>query len=321
MLLALRSGVFSEVSWALVRLLRFSLSDRFVLSMWPGLVDALCDWPDWFVAHADDEGEDGSIFSPSPDYSLKRRFAVTSLLILKNSAHLDDNSATLSGSRRVRFLVFMTLNKFRIQSDNKHEFRLGVLEIFRLAVYKHNPPPGLDRMSPLISIVANSQDRATIISGLYGLQNILDAFPNVRHVTPTSGSLKTAIYLLGVMEDRELVLASLEYLLAHLANPTLAKAFLHHPDLPGVLRLLVLQILFDQKLIAENVYLPINSSANDPSLFSSFELPKEEMETLAVVLEPGRASEWYAEHSFLLGSLLRNTSGCGACLCPIPTTK
>lgn len=304
MLLALRSGVHSEVSWALARLLRFSLSDRFVLSVWPGLVDALCDWPDWFVRHGDDEGEDGIIFSPSPDYSLKRRFALTSLLILKNSAHLDENSTTLSGSRRVRFLVFMTLNKFRIQSDNKHEFLLGVLEIFRLAVYKHNPPPGLDRMSPLISIVANSQDRATIISGLYGLQNILDAFPNVRHVTPTSGSLKTAIYLLGIMEDRELVLAALEYLLAHLANPALAKAFLHHPDLPAILRLLVLQILYDEKLIAENVILSVPSSAKDPSLLSSFELPKEDMESLALVLEPGRASEWYVWHLSLLGSLM-----------------
>jgi chromatin structure-remodeling complex subunit RSC9 len=305
MLLALRSGVLSEVSWALARLLRFSLSERFVLSVWPGLVDALCDWPDWFVAHADDEGEDGNIFSPSPVYSLRRRFALTSLLILKNAAHLDENSITLSGSRRVRFLVFMTLNKFRIPSDNKHEFLLGVLEIFRLAVYKYNPPPGLDRMSPLISIIANSQDRAMIISGLYGLQNILDAFPNVRHVTPTSGSLKVAIYLLGITEDRELVLAALEYLLAHLANPTLAKAFLHHPDLSAILRLLVLQILYDQKLIAENVSLTVHSSAKDPSLFNSFELPKEEMESLTLLLEPGRASEWYVERLIFLGPLLR----------------
>src|SRR5258708_28042877 len=131
-------------------------------------------------------------------------------------------------------------------------------------------------MSRLISIVANSQDRAAIISGLCGLQNILDAFPNVRHVTPTSGSLKTAIRLLGIMEDRELVLAALEYLLAHLANPSLAKAFLPHPELPAVLRLLILHILYDQNLIAENMVLTVQPPAKDPNPIASFKLPNSE---------------------------------------------
>ena len=49
MLLALRSGIDSEISWALDRLTRLCNNEQFVLRAIPGLTDALFEWPVWYV--------------------------------------------------------------------------------------------------------------------------------------------------------------------------------------------------------------------------------------------------------------------------------
>ena len=51
-MLALRSGIPEEVSWALDRLLRLCSNEKFLLSAIPGLTDALFAWPEWYVERA-----------------------------------------------------------------------------------------------------------------------------------------------------------------------------------------------------------------------------------------------------------------------------
>lgn len=294
MILALQCGILSEVAWALSRMLRLTASDRFNLSHYSLLPDVVCEWPEWFLRHADDE--DSINFSPSADYSIKRRLALNSLLVLKNICLSEEAATTVAKLQRVRNLIRKTLENFQIANDSTQEFLLMAMDIFRLTVQFYPSAPDQEQVATLIDIVGQSNDRAVLIAGLLGLHNLLEHFTSSMHVTPTSPSLNTAIRLLPLTLDRDLAGAALDYMLAHLSHPSLAKAFLHHPDMPQVLRLLGAQLLWDQKGVTDVTTVLIGAepaTAIAPNnAIGVVELTEREKNELGVQAEPERCTQW-----------------------------
>jgi len=293
MVLALECGIISEVSWSINRLLRLSASDKFVLSMFPTLPSALCRWPEWFLTHSEDE--DDSLFSPSPSYNIYRRLALNSLLILKNVA-MGDEGVVVAKTERIRALVIKIMQQFQVPNDSTLEFLLSAMDIFRYTVHKWPAAPRVEEINTFVRIVGRSNDRAILVSGWYGLHHLLDTFTTTVLVTPTSEALNAAIRVLPIHIDQVLTAAALEYILAHVSHPSLAKAFLHHPEMPQVLRVLAHQLLHDQTKIIENVTqvlgtAPKTAIAQNNAIYM-LELSREELDELSNLTEPSRVTKW-----------------------------
>jgi chromatin structure-remodeling complex subunit RSC9 len=84
---------------------------------------------------------------------------------------------------------------------------------------------------------------------------------------------------------------------------TMAKAFLLHPEMPGVLRLLVSFLLKEQQSLEEKVTLDITGTVHTVSSSAmntrDHELTKEELDSLLPKPEPQRCYDWYVFRLFL----------------------
>ena len=123
MLLALRSGIDSEVGWALDRLCRLCNNEQFLLNAIPGLTDTLFEWPEWFIEEhrqlaidASEGWEGGSrrtrvagLFALSRERQRKKRHALESLFVLRNSALNEPNARELAAHRKTEQLVLDAL--------------------------------------------------------------------------------------------------------------------------------------------------------------------------------------------------------------------
>ena len=82
----------------------------------------------------------------------------------------------------------------------------------------------------------------------------------------------------------------------------MAKAFLLHPEMPGVLRLLVSFLLKEQQSLEEKVTLDITGSVRTVSTnvlsTRDHELTKDELDSLLPKPEPQRCYDWYASQLF-----------------------
>lgn len=168
MMLALRSGIPEEVSWALDRLLRLCSNEKFLLSAIPGLTDALFAWPEWYVERAvldkisslenpprvtGSSGGRGrghivpsriesatnkskksqmlALFADDPKETIKRRHALEAITILRTAtAYNDANVQELLDNARSRTLILSSLHQLDLDSDENEEFLVNVLEIF-----------------------------------------------------------------------------------------------------------------------------------------------------------------------------------------------
>lgn len=294
MVLALECGIISEVSWSLNRLLRLSASDKFVIGMFPTLPDLLSQWPEWFLEHYTDE--DSVLFSPSPTYNINRRLALNSLLVLKNAAMGDEGAGVEARNPRIRSLLFRIMDEFQAPTDSTLEFLLSAMDIFRYTVQKWPAAPTKQQIETLVKIIGHSNDRAILVSGWHALHNLLDTFTTMLLVTPDSEALNAAIRALPVHIDQALTAAALDYILAHVSHPSLAKAFLHHPNMPQVLRVLAHQLLHDQAKLIENVTTmlgaPPKTVIAQNNAIWMLELSREELDELSTLTEPSRVTKW-----------------------------
>jgi chromatin structure-remodeling complex subunit RSC9 len=163
MMLALRSGMAEEVSWALDRLLRLCSNEKFLLSAIPGLTDALFAWPEWYVERAvldkisslenprvgargrghivpsriegatkkSKKSQMQALFADEPGDAIKRRHALEAITILRTAtAYNDANVQELLDNARSRTLILSALHQLELDSDENEEFLVNVLEIF-----------------------------------------------------------------------------------------------------------------------------------------------------------------------------------------------
>lgn len=300
MLLSLRSGIDSEVAWALDRLCRLCLNEQFMLIAIPGLTDALFEWPEWYVKEGHKQYiETENFFAIPKEKERKRRHAIESLFILRNAAMHEANARELSSYPKVPDLVLRALHDLELNSDANSEFILYILEILQSiastvtlpipsAPYRNSP------VGPLQQIAGYSSNRSLIISSLITLTTMYSNPVNTYQLAAESPALETSMNVLPLILDKELIDAALNYLYAHLSYPPMTKAFLRHPRMPGTLRLLVSLILADQmeENVSFEIGLPVYTAPSQSFTVRDHELTKEELDTLLPTPEPQRCYEW-----------------------------
>ncbi|KAJ7446478.1 hypothetical protein B0H11DRAFT_1745738 [Mycena galericulata] len=300
MYLSLRSGIKQEVNWALDRLCRLCHNEPFLLRTVPGLIDALFEWPEWYVTEgykASDETQ--SLFSPPPDLAGKRRHALESLFVLRNTAMNETNAQELVYHSHSMPLILNALNNLNPDLDEHSEFLLNTVEFFHSLAATYVVHPNLVRtlrnpIPPLSRIAGSSYNRSLIISSLTTLTLILSNPPNMSQLSPDSPALASAIRYLPLFIDKPLVDVSLNYLYMHLSHPAMAKTFLLHADMPSVLKLLVSLILSEQveETVTLDVTGPVHTTPSVAVKVRAHELTKEELSGLVRQPEPQRCFDW-----------------------------
>ncbi|KAF8216041.1 hypothetical protein K438DRAFT_1799972 [Mycena galopus ATCC 62051] len=300
MTLSLRSGIHQEVNWALDRLCRLCHNEQFLLRNVPGLIDALFEWPEWFVNEGYRESDDTqSLFSPPPELAVKRRHALESLFVLRNAALHETNAQELLYHPHSIPLIFNALHKLNLDLDEHSEFLLNTVEFFHSLSPRYILAPNLvrttwDPLPPLAHIAGSSSNRSLIIAALSTLTLILSNPSNTSQLSPDSPALAAALRYLPLFIDQPLVDACISYLYTHLSHPAMAKAFLLHVEMPGVLRLLVSLILSEQ--VEETVTIDVTGTVLTTPIVAvtirDHELTNEERDGLLSQAEPQRCYEW-----------------------------
>jgi chromatin structure-remodeling complex subunit RSC9 len=299
MLLSLRSGIHSEIGWALDRLCRLCDNEQFLLRAIPGLTDALFEWPEWYASQKDTEVENLSpLFAPIRISDRQRRHALESLFILRNAALNEPNAMELASHPRTQPMILKALQNRRANLDSNVEFILHAIELLHAVAFKVVLPPLIAlRPNPiphLQEICGQSSNRTLIIASLTTLTAIFSNASNVSHLAPASPSLAASIRYLPLFTDKPLLEACLNYLYVHLSQPTMAKAFLLHSDMQATLQLLVTLLLAEQG--EETVSVDVGGEVlTVPSLavaIKDHELSQEEFNGLLEKSEPQRCYEW-----------------------------
>ena len=300
MALSLRSGIHSEVAWSLDRLCRLCHNEHFVLKTIPGLIDSLFEWPEWYVSEGHKAINDAHVlFSPPPEFARQRRFALESLFVMRNSSFNDQNAWEINNHAHTLPLILNALQNLDIEREENIEFILYCVDLMHaipskitLASLKPNPLP------PLLRMASQIKDRSLIIASLTALTEIFSNSPNAATLLSTSRALEASIRYLPLVADKPLVDACLNYLYAHISHVLLARAFLLHPEMPTVLKLLVNVLIAEQPSLQEKVTLDVTGAIQTvPSGHLStrnHELTKEELDTLIELPEPQRCYDWYA---------------------------
>lgn len=133
MTLSLRSGILSEIAWSLDRLIRLCFNEQFLLKSIPGVIDALFEWPEWYVTEGYKEFETiQPLFSPPYDLARKRRFAQESLFIIRNSALLEANAGELANHPHTIPLILNGLHNISFEQEENCEFILYIIDLFHV---------------------------------------------------------------------------------------------------------------------------------------------------------------------------------------------
>lgn len=300
MTLSIRSGIHSEIAWALDRLCRLGINDGFSYKSYPGLIDGLFDWPEWYISEGYKElSVDQEIFGPSKEFAAQHRFALESLLLLRNVS-LQDPSELQHHSHTIS-LILNGLKNLDHTKDRNQEALLHIIEIMHgLApnmLVNETVPDCSNPILPLTKIVSTSKNRSLIIAALGALNGVLSHPGNARQFTRTSPSLRAAIRYLPLFQDKQLLEPCLEHIYQHVAHPASARAFLLNPELRSVLKVLCSLILAEQSSTVERVALDITPKYRTVTLSSGmsarpYELSQGDIESLAKLSEPHRSTEW-----------------------------
>ncbi|KII94086.1 hypothetical protein PLICRDRAFT_100220 [Plicaturopsis crispa FD-325 SS-3] len=299
MVLSLQSGIDTEIGWALDRIARLCDNEQFILNSIPGLTDALFEWPEWYLKEGKDEITPAkSLFALDPVLVRRRRHALESLFVLRNSALNEPNAVELMNHRRTQPLIFLALHTIKPDSDANTEFLLNIVELLHTVssrvflssatALERNPIP------PLQELAGTSSNRSLIVASLTALYAILSNPPNTAYITLNSPALSASLRYLPLFIDKPLVDACLNFLYVYLSHPAMAKAFLLHPDMPSTLKLLVCHILSEQT--EETVYVdltgPTHIVPSAAAVTRDLQLSKEDLERLMEIPEPQRCYDW-----------------------------
>jgi len=302
MSLSIRSGIHSEISWALDRLCRLVHNEQFVFKSLPGVIDGLFDWPEWYInVGYKAANNSGLLFSTPPEQSRQRRYALESLFVLRNAALHEQNARELALHSHTLPLIMNGLHNLDHARDENTEALLHIMEIFHVVasnlIITHSTPPHSNPIPPLLKAAEESSNRTMIIASLTALTVLFSNPANGIHLTPTSPALASSIRYLPLFVDKPLIDACLNYLYCHISHPSMARAFLLHPEMPGVLRVLAILLLHEQKNLEKTYTLditgPIRTAPSTSQATRDHELTKEELSELASKPEPQRCYDWF----------------------------
>lgn len=301
MALSIRSGIDSEISWALERLCRLAHNDGFLFSSIPGVIDGLFDWPEWYINQGYKEAEDCDlVFASPPDQALHRRFSLESLFVLRNAVLHEPNALELAAHSHTVPLILNALHNLDHTRDENVEFLIHIIDIFNVVASRwfvqQSIPDRSNPIPPLLRIAEESTNRTMIISALTALTSLLSNPVNAPHLTSDSVSLKASIRYLPLFGDKPLIDACLNHLYCHISHPAMARSFLLHSEMPGVLRLLASLLLQEQLGLEKTLSLdktgPIYTAPATSLAIRDHDLTKEELDDLVGKPEPQRCYDW-----------------------------
>ncbi|KAG8697732.1 Chromatin structure-remodeling complex protein rsc9, partial [Ceratobasidium sp. 395] len=320
MVLALRSGILTEIGWSLLRLgtLAHQWSNRFSLQGMPGSLDALFLLPDWYIENASTDETEDMMFATDRETWLRRSYALEAVLILRNVSLEETNFRSIVEHPHTVSFVRDALCKL-VPVEHHAEFIVYTLELLH-ALGPHlvlPPPPALDEnvarknnnrkkrrkrsekpiipVARIAEIAAASDDRAIIIASLSALTSLLSVQTNAPHVESCSAALGAAIKFLPLTQDKPLLTTALDYLFTHLSYPPASKAFLMSPQMPEAVKLLVAILLLEQRDEYRSYEPPPQPQpvTVTPPTHKDYELSPEELQKLLPIAEPGRSIQWY----------------------------
>jgi chromatin structure-remodeling complex subunit RSC9 len=312
MTLSLRSSIHSETTWALDRLCRLVHNDQFSFRTIPGVIDALFDWPLWYVTEGFKHVKDSDVlFSSSPALARQCRFALESLFVLRNGALHEPNARDLYAHRNTMQLILYGLHNLDHSADENVEALLHIIDIFNVVASKLHVvvanPPRLNPIPPLLRIASESQNRTMIMSSLEALSFLLTNPMNAVHLSPKSPALTAGIRYLPLIGDKALIESCLNYLHCHISHPFMARSFLLHPEMPNVLRILTSLILHEQHGLEKTFTLdksgPVYAVPSSTQILRNHELSQEELEELLAKPEPERCYDWYVNEILKLSAI------------------
>jgi chromatin structure-remodeling complex subunit RSC9 len=298
MLLSLRSGISTEVRWALDRLCRLSNNEKFSLKAYPGLTDALFEWPERFVAGYDSNAAVlDDLFVIPQDYERLRRNALESLFVLRNASVHEANALELATHSHTRPLLAQTLQKIKPSSDPNIEYIIHVIDILHsisAIPAVHSLSSSYNFVPVILDILRQTSHRSLAITCLTTLDIIISSHTNSIQISPDSPALTTALRYLPLFSDKPLLNASLNYIYAHLSYPSMVKSFLLHPNMPGVLRLLVSLLISEQaeETVTHTIGEPVVTVPATVTATKVHEMTEAEFNELLPKPEPQRCYEW-----------------------------
>lgn len=302
MALSVRSGIHSEISWALNRLCHLSLNENFYLANIPGLMDSLFDWPEWYAREGHKHFVDKDIlFCPPLELTRQHRFALESLYVFRNAAVQEQNTRELARHSHTLPLIMNTLHNLDHSRDENAEFLQHIIDIFNtVAASYYTAPsnsPSMNPFPPLLRIASSSSNRTIIITSLTALTALFSNPANGLNLKSDSPALTASIRYLPLFDDKLLIDACLSYLYAHVAHPSMARAFLFHPDMPRVLKVLAGLLVHEQygleKAYTLDITGTIHTVPSNSQPTRDHELSKEELDSLVGKPEPQRCYDWY----------------------------
>lgn len=302
MLLSLRSGIDEEVGWALDRLWRLATNDQFVLTAIPGLTDALFELPEWYITEGRNfNPETSMLFNASAQEERRLRYAIDSLLILHNSAFVNDyNIPDLTVHPKTIPFIFRAMHAIDPQrTDYDGEFFLLAMELLQavapnvsLSNFSH---AYTNAMGPIQNLLKTSSDRTEIMAALDALSLVFSVPRNLSFLQANSPGLVAAIkYLPLAFMDVGIVDSCLNFLYTYLSHPPLAKGFLFHQAMPSVLKILVNLMLQQQveEVVSSDIGPPVRTIPAIPPALRSHELTLDEFNAILPIPEPQRSYEW-----------------------------
>ncbi|KAF8633038.1 hypothetical protein AX15_001628 [Amanita polypyramis BW_CC] len=306
MTLSLHSGIHSEVAWSLDRLCRLCHNEQFILKTIPGLIDSLFEWPEWYVSEGYKAINDANVlFSQPPEYARQRQFALESLFVLRNSSFNEQNAWEIFHHSHTLPLILNALHTLDPEQDDNIEFILYCMDIMQTVSPKivlssttaeSNPLP------PLLKMASQSKDRSLIIGSLTVLTLIFSNPANGSALSPTSPALGASMRYLPLIIDKPLLDGCLDYIYTHISHVSMARAFLLHPKMSSVLKLLVNILISERPSLEEKVTLNVTGVIHTiPSANLStrnHDLTKEELDSLVELTEPQRCYDWM-RHMFV----------------------
>jgi chromatin structure-remodeling complex subunit RSC9 len=300
MLLSLRSGIDSEIEWALDRLCRLCHNEQFLLKAIPGLTEALYEWPEYYVREgAQKIAKTQGMFSLDPVYAVHTRHALDSLFVLRNSASNEPNATELSKSPRAKRLVISILHNIQPDSSTNVEFLSHAIDLLYTIIPSVLIPKTSDSLDdpigPLDELAGSSKDRSLIISSLNCLNAIYaNSQSNLHRITEDSPAFRASLQYLPLFVDKPLVDAAVNYLYSYLSHPAMTKSFLFHKDMPSVLKLLVNLMIHEQveEKVEEDITGEVKAAAPPEYATKVHDLTSEELEMLLPRGEPQRCFDW-----------------------------
>ncbi|KAF4623828.1 hypothetical protein D9613_002230 [Agrocybe pediades] len=301
MTLSIRSGIHSEVNWALNRLCRLVLNDHFLFSSLPGVIDGLYDWPEWYVTEGYKDVNDAQLlFSTTPEQAQQRLFALESLFALRNAAFQEENAIELRRHSHTVPLILNALHNLDHTKDENAEALLHIIDMFAVLassfVVRPSTPIRSNPLPPIMKILSETNNRTMILASLMALTAFFSNPGNSSNLHPSSPALTASIRYLPLFIDKQLIDACLNYLYTHLSSPSMARAFLLHPEMPSVLKVLATLLLQEQRAIEKAFTVDITGPIfTAPSMSIStrdHELTQEELDGLVAKPEPQRCYDW-----------------------------